>query len=196
MRTADDAGRAGRPARTDPAALRRRATRCEDVLTVVLGLLAAVGLLVAWVAGGSAHQVVAQRSAAETAQRSPVEATVVDRLIPVTEQHAGMQAATVTWTAPDGRERTGGTTLAGLHQPGDRVGVWVDGRGELTLPPSTPEDAVVVAAATGLAAAVGWGLAVLLLGRLGYRWTGARVARAWELGWAAVEPGWSGRRRA
>ena len=197
MRTADGHGRTGRrPAADDPARLRRRATRWEDALSVLLGLLAAAGLAVGWVAGGAAQQAVQERAAVEAAERAPVQATVVDRVVAVTEMQSGQQTATVRYTTPDGREETGGTTLTGLYEPGDRVEVWVDRSGELALPPSTAEDAVVVAVATGLMTVIGCGIVVLLLGRLGYYWTGARIARAWELGWADVEPQWSGRRRA
>lgn len=197
MRTADGPGRTGpRPAADDPARLRRRAGRWEDVVSVLLGLLAAGGLALGWVAGGAAQETVQQRAAVESAERVPVQATVVDRMVAVTEMQSGQQTATVRYPTPDGGEQTGGTTLTGLYEPGDRVQVWTDRSGELVPPPSTAEDAVVVAVASGLMAVVGCGIVVLLLGRLGYHWTGRRIARAWELGWAEVEPQWSGRRRA
>lgn len=196
MRAADEYGRIGpHPSGTDPVALRRRATRCQDVLTVLLALLAATGLVAGWAAGGAAHAGVQQRSALETAVRTPVQAVVVHRSGSVAEMQTGQQWATVGWTGRDGRERVGDTTLTGMYEPGDRVQGWLDGAGDPAPPPTSAEDAVVVGVAAGLLTVLGWSIAVVLLGIGCRRWTAARVARAWELAWARVEPDWSGRRR-
>lgn len=195
MRTADGPGRTGpRPAPGAADRLRRTASRWEDVLSVGLGLLVAIGLLVAWLAGSSAHDRVLERGATEAAERTAVEAVVTERATSVADVQSGQQALTVSWTAPDGSARTGGTSLPGMYQVGDRLTVWVGPDGQLTPPPSTPTDAVTVAGAAGFMTLVVWGVALVGVGHLGFRWTGRRFARAWELDWADVEPQWSGRR--
>ncbi|WP_224391086.1 hypothetical protein [Pseudonocardia sp. ICBG1293] len=185
--------RAGDP--TGPAdRLRRRACRREDLLAVLLGLLAATGLLVAWLAGAAAHGSVLERGAVEAHQRVPVAATVASRVSAVGDLQTGQQALTLSWTGPDGLPHTGGSTLPGMYDVGDRVQAWVGPDGRLAPPPSTPADAVTVAVAAGFVTAVVWAAGVLAAGRLVFAWNGRAFARAWEQDWAAVEPGWSGRR--
>ncbi|BBG02472.1 MULTISPECIES: Rv1733c family protein [Pseudonocardia] len=195
MRTADDHGRAGAPPVTGPAdRLRRSAARWEDLLSVGLGLLLAIGLVVAWLAGSAASGAVAERGMAEASERTETEAVVTERATPIGEMQAGMQAVTVAWTASDGTERTGPSSTAGLHEVGDRVTVWVDRNGALTSPPATAEDAATVGFGAGFMTVVLWGVLVVGAGFLAFRWTAGRFARAWELDWAAVEPQWTGRR--
>lgn len=197
MRTADGPGRTGpRPAPGAADRLRRTATRWEDVLSVVLGLLVAVGLVAAWLTGAAAHDAVTERGATEAADRTPVTAVVTDRATSVGDLQAGQQALTVSWTGPDGAARTGGTSLPGMYEIGDRLTVWVGDDGRLTTPPSTPADAATVAAAAGFMTLVLWGLVLTGLGMLGFRWTTRRFADAWEIDWMAFEPQWSGRRSA
>lgn len=195
MRTADDPGRAGaRPAIGAADRLRRSATRWEDVVSVGLGLLVATGLVVAWLIGSAAYGVVAERGAAESSERTSTEAVVTERATPIGDLQAGMQAVAVSWTAPDGTDRTGRTSTPGLHEVGDRITVWVGPDGVLTTPPATAEDAVTVGFGAGFMTVVLWGTGLLGAGFLAFRWTAGRFARAWELDWAAVEPQWTGRR--
>lgn len=197
MRTSDGPGRTGpRPSPGAAERLRRTTSRWEDVLSVGLGLLAAIGLLVGWLAGSAAHGTVLERGAAEAAERTPVEAVVTERAPPVGDLHSGQQSLTVSWTAPDGSDRTEGTSMPGLYEVGDPVTVWTGPDGTLTAPPSTAADALTVGVATGVMTLVGWGVALVAVGYLGFRATAARFAHAWELDWAAVEPHWSGRRPA
>jgi hypothetical protein len=176
--------------------LRRTAARWEDVLAVGLGLLAAIGLLVAWLAGSAAHGAVLERGAVEAAERTPVPAVVTERAATMGDLHTGQQALTVAWTAPDGSARTAGTSLPGLYDVGDPITVWTGPAGDLTTQPSTAADALTVGVAAGLMTVVGWGVLLLGVGYAGFRATAARFARAWELDWATVEPRWSGRRPA
>ena len=195
MRTADGPGRTGpRPAPEPADRLRRTASRWEDALSVGLGLLVAIGLLVTWMAGAAAHGSVTERGAAEAAERTAVPAVVTERATSIGDPQSGQQALTVSWTGPDGSARTGSTSLPGLYDVGDRITVWTGPDGELTTPPSTGADAITVAVAAGFLTVVVWAVALAGLGHLGFRWTGRRFARAWELDWAAVEPRWSGRR--
>ncbi|MBN9739117.1 MULTISPECIES: hypothetical protein [unclassified Pseudonocardia] len=197
MRTADGPGRTGpRPAPGSADRMRRSAARWEDVLAVGLGLLVAVGLLVAWMAGTSAHGTVVERGATESAERTAVPAQVTDRTTAVSDMQTGQQAVTVGWTAPDGAARSGETSVPGLYQVGDRITVWVGPDGELTPPPSTPSDAVTVGVAAAFMTLVAWGVVLAGAGHLGFRWTARRFAHAWQVDWADHEPHWSGRRRA
>ena len=197
MRTADGPGRTGpRPAPGGADAIRHSAARWEDVLAVGLGLLVAVGLAVGWLTGVSAHGAVLERGAAEASERTEVPGVVTTRPAPLADMDTGQQAVGVAWTAPDGTERSGSTTLAGLYTVGDPVTLWTTADGELTRPPSTPADAATTGVAAAFMTLVGWTVLVVLAWRFGFRWTGRRFARAWELDWATVEPRWSGRRRA
>ncbi|GAA4974078.1 hypothetical protein WHI96_20200 [Pseudonocardia tropica] len=190
MRAADRPGSEPGPADR----LRRRASRREDLLAVLLGLLAACGLAVTWLAGTAAHGSVLERGAVEAHQRVPVAATVTARASAVGDLETGQQSVTLSWTGPDGRPHSGGSTLPGVHEVGDRVPAWVGTDGRLAPPPSTPADAVTVAVAAGFITAIVWAAGVLVAGRLVFAWNGRAFARAWEEDWAAVEPGWSGRR--
>lgn len=180
---------------SDAGRMRRRATRWEDAVAVLLGLLAAAGLAVAWATAGSAHESVRDRAVTESAERTRIEATVSATAGPLRDLDSGVQQVTVSWVGPDGTPRTGDTTVAGLAEAGDRVPVWTDPAGTLTDPPTGPEDAALVAGAVAVAVVLAWAAGVLLLGRLCYRLTAARIARSWALAWADVEPDWSGRRR-
>lgn len=197
MRTADGPGRIGpRPVPGRADALRRATARWEDVLSVGLGLLVAVGLVVAWLSGTSAHGTVLEHAATESAERHAVSAVVTERATSVADMQTGQQALTVAWTGADGAARTGSTTLPGLYDVGDRLTVWVGPGGQLAAPPSTPTDAVTVGVAAAFMTLVGWGAVLAALWYVGFRWTARRFARAWEIDWAAVEPRWSGRRTA
>ncbi|MEV1291075.1 hypothetical protein [Pseudonocardia sp. NPDC049635] len=195
MRTADEPGRAGAPPGEGSAdRLRRSTARWEDVLWAGLGLLVVAGLVAAWLAGSAAYRVVAERGTAEAADRTAIEAVVTGRASPPGDPQVGLQAVTVAWTAPDGSERTGRTSVPGLREVGDRVTVWVGGDGVLTGPPLTAADAGAVGLGAGFLTLVLWGGFVLGAGFLAFRWTTRRFARAWELDWARVEPQWTGRR--
>lgn len=190
MRAADRPGSEPGPADR----LRRRASRREDLLAVLCGLLAACGLVVAWLAGAAAHGTVLERGAVEARQRVPVEATVTARANAVGDLQTGQQSLTLSWTGSDGLPHSGGSSLPGIYDVGDRVSAWVGTDGRLAPPPSTPADAVAVAVAAGFLTAAGWAGGVLVVGRLAFAWNGRAFARAWAEDWAAVEPEWSGRR--
>ncbi|MEJ8281664.1 hypothetical protein [Pseudonocardia spirodelae] len=192
MRAADHP-RPGSPAGSADR-LRRRASRREDVLAVALGLLVATGLLVAWIAGSAAYGTVLDRGRVEAHERTAVQATVTARASSMGDLQTGQQALTLSWTGPDGAPHSGGSSLPGIYGVGDHVTAWVGADGRLATPPSTPADAVTVAVAAGFITAVAWAVGVLLLGRFAFAVNGRTFARAWELDWAAVEPGWSGRR--
>ncbi|MFP5021657.1 Rv1733c family protein [Pseudonocardia phyllosphaerae] len=198
MRTGPGPGRTDGPhaAVSEAVRMHRRATRWRDVLVVVLGLVAACGLVLAALAAWSSYEPVHERAAAEKGTRIPVRGVVVHRASSLADLQAGQQAATVSWPGPDGRPRTGDTALGAFSDVGDQVLLWTDRSGALTAPPTTDGDAIVVAVTAGLLTLVGSSLLLALCWRGGVRWTGTRLDRAWELGWAAVEPEWSGRRRA
>ncbi|ANY09029.1 Rv1733c family protein [Pseudonocardia sp. HH130630-07] len=195
MRTADGPDRTGpRAVPVSAAALRCSASRREDVLAVVLGLLAVLGLVCAWGAGASAHGTVLDRGAAEAAERTAVPAVVTGPVGPAGEMYTGQQTLAVEWTARDGTRQTGATSFPGLYGAGEQVTVWLDRDGRLTVAPATASDAMTVAVGAGFLTSVAWGVLLVVLGRAGFRRTALRYARAWELDWAAVEPRWSGRR--
>lgn len=193
MRTADDPGR---PAPlSDAWRLRRRATRWEDALALLLGLLAAVGLVVGWLVGTATHDGLREHGAVQAAERLRVEATVTSTTRPFVDPGSGTQQVAVDWTGPDGAPRSGITQVVGSAETGQRVPMWTDRSGAPTTAPLDGWSAVVLAWVAGLAAVGTWSAGALLLGRLGHRLVGARIARAWEIAWAEVEPRWSGRRR-
>jgi hypothetical protein len=176
--------------------LRRR----WDVLDAWLGLLVAVGLLLAVPVTGALTGLATQDTLTGKAQREnrdrhEVPAVLLENAprhplsVDATPEQVGYEVK-VRWTAPDGTVRTGYANV----QPGQRKGtattVWTDDRGLRARPPMAAPEIVGDALAAGVSAAIG--VTALLLGA---GWTvRARLDRKrledWDRDWAEVGPRW------
>jgi hypothetical protein len=178
----------------------RRSDRVQVIarLVVVLSFLAAPLVAVAVSSTATAH--LGARAAAEAAERSVVRAVLLDDA-PDPDHRGGLDPgaaaslvpARVTWPGPGGTSRDDVVLVPPGTPEGTAVQVWVDADGHRTAAPLDPAGIPTVAAVWGASALVGlplltWLLYLVLRSRLD-----ARRARGWEVGWAAVEPGWSSR---
>ncbi|MDN5917449.1 MAG: hypothetical protein L0I76_20530 [Pseudonocardia sp.] len=186
----------GRKVRRETNRLHRRTERMEDLLNWVLGLVVAAGLLVTILAAGSAHDAIAERAAAESKDRIPVQAVVVeDGPATVGTPVAGAQSsAIVRWTGADGIERTGRAEVLGARKAGTAVRVWAGPDGRLVPAPMTSDDATAAAVVAGTTVTILWGAGCVGLGWAVFAWSGRRYGRAWAGEWERIEPEWSGRR--
>ncbi|MGY0488638.1 Rv1733c family protein [Streptomyces sp. WG-D5] len=189
--------RRGRLWRDNP--LRRR----SDVLEGRLMLALAVAALVAAPAAGTAvgrttYDDVRAQARAERAERHPARAELT-RDAPWKVTSAGPDALTVEpkvpvrvrWTTPGGGTRTAVVTVDSGLKRGDRIGIWLDRQGALTVAPLNPSDALgrsVVAGTTAGSAAIG---ALLIAGWAARRAFDRRRLAGWESEWAA----WDGEGR-
>lgn len=161
--------------------------RVEDVAAWLLALLAVTVVCLAVSIGQLGHDRTLSQDRPE--DRVLVDAVVLDTAIAV----PGPSGSLVRWTSPTG------TTVVGrvpptARTPGGHVPLWIDRRtGAPTRPPADPVSADVVGWTWGSAVVLG-GWSLLTLAWFGLRTlTGRHNDRAWEQGWAHVEPAWSGR---
>ena len=97
------------------------------------------------------------------------------------------------WTV-NGRQHTGSIPVAAGSLAGSTQTVWLDGRGQVRVPPqsqarlSETVDAAMLIAVTGVAVVVG---ALMLLGRW---FLDRRRLASWEAAWLSVGPRWSHQR--
>lgn len=97
------------------------------------------------------------------------------------------------WTV-NGRQHTGSIPVAAGSPAGSTQTVWLDGRGQVHVPPQTQArlsetvDAAMLIAVAGVAVVVG---ALMLLGRW---FLDRRRLASWEAAWLAVGPRWSHQR--
>jgi hypothetical protein len=177
--------------------LRRTADRVEAVVLVILAVMFLAGAPLAALAGGSAATALsrgAQR--AESAWR-PVRATLLQNApkpVSAIGQASPEALVRARWQAPDGRARTGEVYAPGGARAGRTVTIWTDRLGHIVGYPVQHVDVVVRSVLAGLASAsvlaavlAGiWLVARLLLDR--------RRLAAWDIGWAATGPQWTGKR--
>ncbi|MET7377838.1 hypothetical protein ABZT08_03290 [Streptomyces sp. NPDC005526] len=154
-------------------------------------------LLVAWTVGvlggvsaGVTAAAVADRGFEEDRfGRRQVVAVLLEDARDAVPTHADVRndaSATVRWTAPDGRIRTGRATVPANTPAGTRVPVWTDPRGDLVSEPPARPDGVLKSSLVGVGAAMAAGCVV---------WGSTRAARAlldrhrmrqWALEWERV----------
>ncbi|WP_434976479.1 Rv1733c family protein [Streptomyces puniciscabiei] len=190
------AGRQG-PSRTSLWRFRRSPLRRRSDLVEAWLLLVAwvVGVLGGAVAGVLAAMVAEQDFEEERSGRRQVVAVLLDNARAAVPGHADVSraSATVRWTTPDGRARTGRTTVAAHTRAGTRVPVWTSARGDLVSQPPAESDAVMRSALVGVGAVIATGCVV---------WASARAARAlldrgrmrqWALDWERADTRRGGR---
>lgn len=179
--------------------LKRRSDRLQAVARVVVVIAVATAPALAVAAATATTADLESVAATQAADRKASHALVL-RDAPVrtdTENAEYPPVVTVAtsgqWIAPDGAVHEGTVRVRPGTRAGTSVPVWVGSDGELTTAPLDP------ASIQGSAMAVG---ALVLAGVPVPVWTlyfflcfalDARRERAWEKGWAAVEPVWGTR---
>ncbi|GAA0463401.1 Rv1733c family protein [Streptomyces olivaceiscleroticus] len=171
--------------------------RPSDVLESLVVLLAVLLVLL----GTPTVAVMASRAAQDTVQeqrrdRHSATAVLVEDA-PEQAPATGYSGAdndkvsvAVRWRDTQGSVRTGTAPSEPGRKAGTAVAIWLDDRGRLTKQPLGSVDGAVTVGMTGIAAALGWSVAVLSAAwgtRLGLdRWR----ARQWGREWAQVGPQW------
>ncbi|WP_437096970.1 Rv1733c family protein [Streptomyces sp. enrichment culture] len=178
----------------------RRTDLAEAWVALAALLLALVAAPVAGCLVGGAAQNALQRSVrAQHQARHPVQATVVRTLDPSPpaadpEISSGQDVRSrvlARWTAPDGTERSGPVpTRLKDPRPGDRFGMWTDGRGRVVARPLDTATATTHSVLAGFGAAL---VAAALVegGRrlIVWRMVRRRYAR-WDRAWDKAGPDW------
>ncbi|MBP2368165.1 Rv1733c family protein [Pseudonocardia parietis] len=184
---------ASSPTPSAPSRLHRRTRRIEDLVSVLLAvLLLGAGLIATAVAAGT-YGGAQERIRAESTERHPTTARLVADVGAAGTEPAVLHPARVEWIGRDGRPRTGHTPVGAPGRAGDPIEIWTTADERPVPPPLTDLQAGVAAVvAWVMAAAIGAGV-VFAIGRLLFRWTAARYARAWAQDWSDVEPAWTGR---
>ncbi|MFF3511646.1 hypothetical protein [Streptomyces sp. NPDC002573] len=161
-------------------------------------------LLAAWIVGvlggataGMVAAVAADRGFEEDRSgRRQVVAILLERVTDAAPTHADVSnnaSATVRWTTPDGRLRTGRVAVPAHTPVGTRVRVWTTSRGDLVPRPPDRSDAMLRSSLAGAGAAVAVG---------GTVWGSARAVRALldrrrmkqcALEWERADTQWGGR---
>lgn len=164
----------------------RRAIRRAQFLLGVLAVAMAVPVGLAVAAGTPAPAPGAATVQAELLQPSPAsEIALVDAATPTPAR----------WSTPDGTTRTGLVwAQAGLAR-NTSVTVTVDSLGQPVGPQVEVEDPAVTGLVAGVVTAL---ICWALLAGLGCFWRARLAAQDlldWTIGWARVEPLWSGRAR-
>lgn len=172
--------------------LRRRSDRVEAWIVLLTCVLAVLGGAIAGLlASGAADRALA----AHRAKAHAVSAVLTERA-PKSQQAttdgSGSDTvwATVRWTDPGGSTHTGRTEVEPAAAAGTRVTVWTDRTGELVDAPLTPTESMIQAAATGVLAGAGTGVAVWTVGRLARVRLDRRRLAEWDAEWERVGPQW------
>ena len=174
--------------------------RSTDRVQSALMWLVALVVMAAVPAAAAVGSVVFAASSAAAVTEQQTRHQVLATLrgdVPVVTDYAGNKVSGSTapayWQASTGAMRTGLVTVpSGLHA-GDTTPIWIDREGNAVTTPRT----TTMAAGDGVAAALGLLIAIgAALGALGSActWLVRRQNRsAWDRGWRAVEPMWTGR---
>ncbi len=180
--------------------LRRRSDRLEGTGVAVTLILLLFSVWPAVVMGRLAYENGLQAERVGPGIRQQVTATLVqDAPDPVLvggkdngvapESHAAAR-----WVTPSGERRTGQVAVPAGAKAGASVKVWIDGRGELTRPPTTHTDTLAGAVTTTLLVIAG-AAAALTLGFRGFRWLLDRGRyAAWDASWAEASARWRRRK--
>ncbi|MFF3916990.1 hypothetical protein ACFYZB_26565 [Streptomyces sp. NPDC001852] len=170
--------------------------RTSDLVEAWLLLVAwVVGVLGGATAGVLAAMVADQDFEEERSARRQVVAVLLENARDAVPGHADVSraGAAVRWTTPDGRTRTGRTTVAAHTRAGTRVPVWTNARGDLVSQPPAESDALVRSSFVGVGVVMATGCGV---------WASARAVRAlldrrrmkqWALDWERVDTRRGGR---
>ncbi|MFI2435826.1 DUF3592 domain-containing protein [Streptomyces sp. NPDC018693] len=178
--------------------LRRRSDVVEAWTALVVAVLLLVGVpLAGALVGGWAYGEARAVAAEQRAERRPVQAEVVGAVpgSPPTGYGDREQSyrVTVRWTDPGQEPRTTTARVPSGTSTGDRVTVWVDGRGRGVAAPQSDTTIWQHTLTVGVCAAIGAGTLVLA-GHAVVRHVSLRHRLAeWEREWARTEPQWTRR---
>lgn len=174
--------------------LRRSYDRIEGAVLVALSAAFLAAVAGASVLGG--HVYLSQR--ADAARLHLVVATLTQPGPTVTDP-ARPGEARARWPARGGRERAG--VLTSVTAPdmsgapaGTRVPVWLNRYGQPAVPPPGRTLMIFYAVLTGISAAAGAAVVLLISYRLCRFALDRRRLAAWESAWALTGPRWSSRR--
>ena len=179
--------------------LKRLSDRLQMVARVVVVLAVAAAPALAVAAATATTADLESVATTEAADRHPSQALVLHDAPVRTDQEDTAYPPVLTvataaqWIAPDGGVHEGTVRVRPGTRAGTSVPVWVGGDGELATAPLPPQSIQGSAMAVGALVLVGvpvtaWTLYFFLCFALD-----ARRERAWEKGWAAVEPIWGTR---
>ncbi|WP_443043621.1 Rv1733c family protein [Streptomyces sp. GS7] len=169
--------------------LRRGTDVAQSWMALATGLLMAVAVPAAGVTAGQAVDAASQRQRAEWHRVTAVVTEEPSARIGA-DKGGGTGAgvyATVRWTAPDRRVRTGETLLPPGVRVGARTTVWLDRRGALVRDPGDPVNTVAMSIAAGTVAASTTGLLLFAVDRAGVRLLDHLRHAQWEKEWAELD---------
>jgi hypothetical protein len=167
--------------------------RVEDLASWVLLAAGLLVVLFTCTTGIGIHDRLVQQGRAESLDRTPTSATLLERaptfVSPYTD--AAPVAVTATWADRQGVERTGLVSAPEGSAKGSTLQIWIDQSGAPVLKPITSGDALALAGIiTGLVIVAGVVVLALLWVAL-QRGLMAYNYAAWEQEWRAVAPLWS-----
>ena len=173
--------------------LRRTVDRVEGVIVGALAVAFLAGAPLAAVATG--HLVYGIGSRTAHAQRAAWHQVPAVPLTTIPPSGYIYQATVLaSWTAPDGRQRTGVIAAPSNARPGGSVMVWVDATGQLTGPPLQPSQVRGHAQLAAIMAPVVLGFILLWTGQLAKDLLDRRRLAGWDAKWRATGPQWTRQR--
>jgi hypothetical protein len=179
--------------------LRRGTDRVEAALRLVVIILLVVAVPAAAVAAGrwADHQALHRAQAQQAADHLVTAVLLQDATTTGTpDPYTSVQTTWVRarWQPPGQPPRTGEVLAVAGARKGSTVRTWIDPSGAVTDPPLQHRDIVGnVCLAVMVTCLVSW-LVLLAAGTLARRALDRRRLNAWEAGWRASGPLWSGRR--
>lgn len=177
--------------------LRRGSDRMEVVLLGVLLLLFLAVAPVAALRAGHWAATARQPAGGAGAQPHPVPAVLLQRApVPPHSLFRGSTEPMVRarWAAPDGGARTGLVDAPAGTPAGHTVWIWTTASGRVVTAPPTVRDKAISETLAALFVVVAVGVVLATAGLAGHQLLDRRRLAAWDLGWSAIGPQWTGRR--
>ncbi|MEV1168462.1 hypothetical protein [Nonomuraea sp. NPDC049784] len=176
--------------------LRRRSDRLEAAGVAVSLILLLFSVWPAVVMGRLAYENGLQAERAGPGIRQQVTATLVQDALDTVlvggkdDGAAPESHAAARWVTPSGEQKIGRVAVPTGAKAGTAVKVWIDGRGELTRPPTSHAETLAGAVTTTLLVIAG-AAATLMLGFRCFRWLLDRGRyAAWDASWAEACGRW------
>ena len=179
---------------------RRGTDRVEAALRLVTIILLVVAVPIAAVAAGRwADHHALQRAAAQRAADHLVTAVLLQnaQATGTADPYTSVQTTWVParWQPPGQPPRTGEVLAVAGARKGSTVRTWIDRSGAVTDPPLYHRDINGDICIAVMVTCLSSWLVLLAADTLARRALDRRRLNAWEAGWQAGEPLWSGRRR-
>lgn len=180
--------------RPDGNPLRRTADRLEAALAAVLIVGFLAGAPLAALVGGNWAAASARAAQRSEASWHPVQATLLQRAPTAPGSiFVPQHQVRARWRGPNGTTRVGEIYAPGGSRAGRMVTIWTDRSGHLVGYPLQHFDVVVRALLGGLAAVAALSAVLAAIGLATRKLLDRRRLAAWDLGWAASGPEWTGR---